>query len=586
MVDTATHAFPLFKGTTDIGPVAGAMPMRITVGLAMRNRSSIDTILREQVTPGSALYGTFLTPSQTASMFGPKGTTVQAVAAYLSQSGFKNIAVTPDNMLLTASGTAALASKAFNTQIDVLSVGGERIYANVKNAQLPASLAGAVAAIEGLNSYPMHPDIRHARSQPVRSQVARAASSPLAASQPCEESLNGLCVLNSYSATGFQLAYDSPQHAGNTNLWGYTGKNTNIAIFAEGHINNVLTDLVDYENANVPPLPHVPVNVVYAGIPSPDVSGQDEFDLDTQTSSGMAGNVKALYLYVATSLTDADTSVEFDRFKTDDKAKAGSASFGECEIFPATDGALTLDDTIFAQAAVQGQTVFSSAGDNGTTCPVVASTGVPGTGLPFQSYPGTSPYVISVGGTTLVTTAGSGTYSSEITWIGTGGGSSTEEPSPFWQQGVVPPIDNPPTGVPGVETFKAVPDVAMDADPNTGANVYVNGVPEGVGGTSLASPLSLGVWARLETYRNNGLGFAAPLYYSEYEKFTTENAATGIYVPPVPPAGATDQFIGGFHDVLLGSNGLPALPGYDYTTGLGTFDITRQFTDLPTSYRH
>lgn len=336
----------------------------------------------------------------------------------------------------------------------------------------------------------------------------------------------------------------------------------------------------------MPPLPHVPVKVVYAGIPSPDVAGQDEFDLDTQTSTGMAGNVKALYLYVATSLTDSDTTVEFDRFKTDDKAQAGSASFGECEIFPELDGALTLEDTIFAQAAVQGQTIFSSAGDNGTTCPVVASTGVPGTGLPFQSYPGTSPYVVSVGGTTLVTNVGSGTYSSEIAWYGTGGGSSTEEPSPFWQRGVVPAVDNPPAGVPGVETFKAVPDVAMDADPDTGADVYVNGVVTGVGGTSLASPLSLGVWARLETYRSNKLGFASPLLYGEYKNFTTQNATTGIYLPPVPPVGALDQFIGGFHDVIVGANGLPATAGYDYTTGLGTFDISRQFPDLPTAYTH
>ena len=124
----------------------------------------------------------------------------------------------------------------------------------------------------------------------------------------------------------------------------------------------------------------------------------------------------------------------------------------------------------------------------------------------------------------------------------------------------------------------------MDADPNTGALVYVNGVATGVGGTSLASPLSLGVWARLETYHSNALGFAAPLYYQEYKNHTTDTA--GIYVPPTPPVGALDQYIGGFHDVLVGTNGLVALPGFDYTTGLGTFDITKQFTDLPTSYPH
>jgi pseudomonalisin len=579
--NTKTQAFPLFKGTTDLGALPASTAMHVAVGLTMRNKTAINGLLRAQVTPGNALYEHYLTPAQTASMFGPTGASVQAVASYLTSAGFKNVAVTPDNMIVTADGTAAIAAKAFNTKLDVLSVGGKHIYANVKAAQVPTALASTVTAIEGLNNLPMHLNMRY-RNGGARQALAVGRPAPGATTSPCTSVPGVGCVLNEFSATGFQLAYDSPQDGGNTNVWGYTGKSTNIAIFAEGHIQNVLTDLVDAENANVPPLPHVKVNVVYAGIPSPDVSGQDEFDLDTQSSTGIAGNVKSLYLYVATSLTDSDTSVEFDRFKTDDKATAGSASFGECEIFPELDGALTLDDTIFAQAAVQGQTVFSSAGDNGTTCPVVAATGVPGTGLPFQSYPGTSPYVVSVGGTTLVTNT-NGSYNAEISWIGGGGGNSTEEPSPFWQQGVVPAIDNPPAGVPGVETFKAVPDVAMDADPNTGASVVVNGVAEEVGGTSLSSPLSLGVWARLETYHGNKLGFASPLFYQEYKNATTLSAV-GIYTPPVPPAGALDQFIGGFHDVIAGSNGLPALPGYDYTTGLGTFDITRQFKDLPTSY--
>ena len=375
-VDTATKAFPMVRGVTNLGVAASALPLHIVVGLKMRNRALVDMILRRQITAGDMLYGRFLTPSQSNMMFSPTGTQVQAVATYLKASGFTNIAVTGDNMLVTADGTAAVANKAFATQIDILSIGGKRIFANVSNAKVPSSLGGAVTAVLGLNNLPMHFGPKLATRQPV------------AAAPACQQSLSGLCVLNSYTATGFQLAYDSPQHSGNTNTWGYTGKNTNIAIFAEGHIANVLTDLRTYETKNVPVLPQVPVSVIYTGIPSPDVSGQDEFDLDTQSSTGIAGNVKKLYLYVATSLTDADTSREFDQFALDDYAKAGSASFGECEIFPATDGALVLDDTIFARAAVQGQTIFSSAGDNGTTCPVVASTGVPGTGLPFQSYPG------------------------------------------------------------------------------------------------------------------------------------------------------------------------------------------------------
>ncbi len=563
-----------------------SMPMHIVVGLTPRNASMFAQIIKHQGSVGDPLFEHYLTPSQVAMAFAPAGASVQAVASYLVQSGFKNVTVTPDNLLISGYGTAAQTNAAFFTKIDVLSLNGNKIYANVKPALVPASLGGIVTAVLGLNSYELRPAL-HLAPAAIQSALrvngecalrsSAFAAPAAAATQPCATPVAGICTLNEYSATGFQLAYDSPQDAGNTNSWGYTGKSTPIAVFTEGDMSVVLTDLVKYENANIPVLPQIATKVINAGIANPDRSGQDEWDLDSQTSTGMAGNVKELYFYVAATLTDSDTAVDFDRFKTDDIAKAGSASFGECEIFPMLDGAEVLEDTIFAEAAVQGQTVFSSAGDNGTTCPVGASTGVPGTGLPAQSYPGVSPYVVSVGGTTLLTNAGSGTYNSEVAWYGTGGGTSVSENAPFWQAGVVSPAASK-------AALKQVPDVAMDADPNTGAGIFVSGVLTGVGGTSLSSPLSLGVWARLETYRSNKLGFAAPLLYKEYKNYTTYNATLGQYVPPTPPAGGLTQVVGGFHDVLTGSNGTPALPGYDTTTGVGTFDISKQFIDLPTAY--
>lgn len=582
---TATRAFPILSGTTDLGAVPATMPVHIAVGLAPRNASLIATLIKRQDTAGDTMFESYLSPAQVTATFGPTGTAVQSVASFLTQSGFKNLAVTPDNMVVSADGTAAMADAAFATKLDVLATSAGTIYANVTPALVPTSLSGIVTSVLGLNSFKLKPYLQFARpaqqvalrSRTAASVGTRSFATTNTATQPCFQSASNLCVLNEYSATGFQLAYDSPQNGGNTNLWGYTGSGTTIAVITEGDMTQVLKDLVIAENANVPVLPHVATTVVHAGIASPDVSGQDEWDLDSQSSTGMAGNVKALYFYVATSLTDSDTTVAFDRFKTDDIAKAASASFGECEIFPMLDGAEVLEDSIFAQAAVQGQTVFSSAGDNGTTCPVVASTGVPGTGLPAQSYPGVSPYVVSVGGTTLVTHTGTGTYDAEVAWIGTGGGMSETENAPFWQAGVV----NPAATKAG---FKEVPDIAMDADPNTGANVYVNGAPLGVGGTSLSSPLSLGVWARIETHFANKLGFAAPLLYKEYKNYTTYNATLGQYVPPTPPTGALTQPIGGFHDVLTGSNGTPALPGYDTTTGLGTFDITKALADQPKTY--
>jgi len=241
-------------------------------------------------------------------------------------------------------------------------------------------------------------------------------------------------------------------------------------------------------------------------------------------------------------------------------ARIANASFSICEFFPDLDGTMVADDQVFLEAAAQGQTLFSSTGDTGSFCSVGNPNGVPA-GAPFVGYPATSPYVASVGGTTLVTNA-DGSYNGEVAWYAGGGGISQFEYSPWWQSPVVP-TNNP--NVPA--TFRAIPDVSMDADPNTGAIVYVNGQPNIVGGTSLSSPLAVGVYARLQNAHANKLGFASPQYYAGYPPFGT---------PPNPPNSLT-ELEDGFNDVLTGADGLyTSLPYYDFTTGMGSFDVSKK----------
>jgi subtilase family serine protease len=316
-------------------------------------------------------------------------------------------------------------------------------------------------------------------------------------------------------------------------------------------------------------LPPVPVTIVNAGIPSPDTSGADEWDLDTQTSTGIAQQVKALYLYVATSLTDSDIGLAINKAVSQNKVKAFNMSFGECEIFPYIDGAMLLDDEMFGEAALQGMTPFASSDDNGSACPVLPTNGVPLSGPPTVSYPASSPYVIAVGGTNLLTNTNF-TYDYETAWEAGGGGISGFETSPFWQtytgSGSADIVPSAEAGQRGV------PDVAMCAG-GTGlaicsANVYVDGTTELVGGTSLSSPLSVGSWARIESAHSNKLAFAGPLIYQ------LANGAPTLTSPY-------------FNDVILGSNGYGmALPGWDYTTGLGSWDIYVVNQHIPTSYPH
>ena len=521
---TATQGISLSQlaSAADYGPTDPQQAVTVRVALKLQNQSALATYIKNINDPTNALYGQSLTPAQFAASYAPSGAQVQQVVSYLQGAGFNNVTVEPNNLIVSADGTIAQASAAFNTPIENFSQFGGIVYGNTAPAQVPASLGGIVGAVLGLNTIgQMKPTIV------TRSQV----------------SVPQYAV--SYDPAQFQQIYSATGTP--------TGSNATIAIMAEGDLTQVLKDLRTEEAAFK--MPQVAYTVVPVGIASTDTSGEDEWDLDTQYSTGMAQTVKRLYIYDATSLTDSDLALEFSRWATDDKAKAGSASLGECEIFPYLDGSMLADDEVFAEAAAQGQSFFASTGDTGSFCPAeVGENGVPA-GAPMVNYPASSQYVTGVGGTTLLTNS-DGTYDTEIAWYAGGGGISQFEYSPYWQTAA---------GIPSSELGdKGIPDIAMDADPYSGANVYVDGAVEAVGGTSLSSPLALGVWARLIS-ANPKLGFAPLRYYGLYDGATTPGSYPN----------------GGFHDITVGVNGYyTALPGWDYTTGLGTLWVSELATDL------
>jgi pseudomonalisin len=525
---TGTQALSL-SNATDLGALSPTKTLTVRVGLQMRNVSQAVSLLQSHQ---------ILSADQVKSQFAPTADQATAVASYLQSQGFTNIQTDSNNMLVSADGTVAQIQKAFDTKIDSFTQNGTSVFANVAPAYVPQSLGNIVAAVLGLNDIKMI-------AKPLVQQCNFGVTSGTAVATPCT---------GNYGPSDFTKVYDA---AGTP-----TGSQTTIAVMAEGNVSQVVSDLRYAEQQFG--LPQVPVSIVQVGLSSPDTSGLLEWDLDTQSSTGIAGNVKHLYIYDTTSLTDSDVSLEFNHWMTQDVAQIGNASFGECELFPYLDGAMLVNDMVFLQAAVQGQTMFSSSGDNGSGCPVVAATGTPATGPPFVSWPATSPYVVAVGGTSLLANP-DGTYLGEAAWVGSGGGVSAFEYQPYWEQGIQP-ASNSTTG--GLGVARGVPDIAMDADPNTSdALVYAGGTLNYVGGTSLASPLSMGVYARLQSAHNNALGFAAPQLYNVY---VTNPSATELNSGPPPT-----QLRGGFHDILSGSNGAyTALPGYDYTTGLGTFDIS------------
>jgi len=554
---TATRTQGLKLQGTPEGSLAPSTSLTISVALKARNASALQQAIKS---------GTRLTSAQYIASYAPTAAAASSVASYLRQQGFSGVSVATNHLFVTATGSAKQVSSAFDTALESWLVNGKSYYANSTTAKVPASLGGVVLSVLGLNNAAvmnLNPVASAGSGStttvtlPTGTSISVPASVPKSVPLPTGGSVavptiggistpavtpGDVSVPNypaSYNPQGFWQAYD----VGSTP----SGSQTSVAIFGSGDMTSVVSDLRAEESANG--LPQVPTSTVYTGPVTPQVGDDpDEWDMDTQYSTGMAQDVSHLYIYSASSLTDSDLSLAFNKFAEQDVAQAGSASFGECEYQSYLDGSMVAWDQVFAEAAAQGQTVFASAGDTGGFCPVAPNNGVPA-GSPDVNYPASSPYVVAVGGTTLLTNS-DGSYDNEIAWVAGGGGPSLFEMQPYWQDGVAPP-----TGSTCVEAVacvgKTLPDIAMDADPNSGANVYIGGQPEAVGGTSLASPLALGVWARLESAHANGLGFAPPDLYAQYGK-------------------------SGFHDVTLGDTGpYPATPGYDLATGMGTFDVAQ-----------
>jgi subtilase family serine protease len=448
------------------------------------------------------------------------------------------------------------------------------LYANTQPAFVPQALSGLVIAVLGLDNAQMQ------KPQPKSGGKAKATPTPIPTASPtptpaptptptptpvptadaCTQGVNaeGLCP-RFYDPATIQLTYDAANAP--------TGANTAVAIFTEGDVTQAVADF--RTNEQMYNLPQVPVNLIQVGAPNSDTSGNGEWTLDMTAVQGMAANVKAIDLYVMPSMAFSDMVVSYNKWVIDDVDKVANSSFGGCEVFPYQDGSMLAADEVLVEAASQGQTMFVSTGDNGAYCTAVVDTnGAPG-GVPMVEYPASSPYVVAVGGTDLFSNA-DGTYLGETSWEAGGGGLSQFEYSPYWES-PTQPVGTTAVGY----SFRGLPDIAMDASIETGYLVYssasaANGscTPCIEGGTSLASPLAAGAFARIQSSHGNALAFAPPLFYKIY----TANPNSSALSAGPPPT----SLVGGFHDVLSGTNGAyTALPRYDYTTGLGSFDVVK-----------
>ena len=301
------------------------------------------------------------------------------------------------------------------------------------------------------------------------------------------------------------------------------------------------TDLDSYFKSLGLTSPSVTAVSVDGGTNSPgtDPNADGEVMLDIEVLGSVAPGAKIVVYFAPNTdqgFIDALSTAVHD---ATNKPSVVSISWGGPED-SWTQQARTQMEQILTEGAAVGVTVTVASGDNGST------DGVPD-GKQHVDFPASAPHALGCGGTTL--SIQNGQIASETVWNelpnhgAGGGGISVEFPVPSYQSGVKIPT-NVDTGQPG----RGVPDVAGNADPETGYSVLVDGGQQTIGGTSAVAPLWAGLIVLLDASLGKAVGFLQPQIYAA--------AAAG-----------------GFHDITRGNNvGYHAGPGWDACTGNGSPD--------------
>jgi kumamolisin len=539
---------PLVARSTPLGDTNASQRLSLSINLSLRNMTLLQQYVRGVYTPGSYLYHRYLRPSEFESLYGPTAQDVQQVVAYLRGEGFTVTHAVAGQQVIDFTGMVAQAEQAFSVHIaQYRSQTGRVFYANSTAPRVPLALRPLIANINGLNNAVVytHP--------PLPSHTLSGARSPLTASclGPGSNALQYLLASQFATAYNYTGAYNSGLH----------GEGQSIALFElDSYTPSDIAGFQACYDAGSP----TRINKVYIdGGAGPQGSGALEVELDMDVVLGMLHNLANLFVYEAPN-NSTGYNDEWSQIISDD-VPVVSTSWGLCE--PNMQGTdVTAENNFFLQAVAQGQSLLAAAGDNGAyDC---------NDGTLQVDDPASNPYMTGAGGTHL-NVAGNGSYAGESVWAGTpnsnnggGGGVSSLWAMPSYQSG--PGVINGtysshvPCNVPVGQYCREVPDVSLNADPDTGYVVYCtvavafcsSGAPwQGVGGTSAAAPM----WATIATLANEyavahggtNLGFLNPTLYALLSSATLYSRA--------------------FHDVTSGNNlYYPALANYDMASGIGT----------------
>jgi pseudomonalisin len=408
------HTHPLATAKFDQGRVSDSLPlehMLLELRRSPEEEERLDSALRKMQDPHSANYHSWLTAEELGRRFGPAQQDIETVVRWLEQQGLRVNRVSRNGLTIDVSGTAGQVRQTFHTEIHNYLVNGKQHIANAGDPQIPAALAPVVVGLVALHDFMPKPALRKPTPN---------------FSFPCDGCPGGFSGIQYYDEAPADLAtiYNvTPLYTASTPI---TGKGQTVVVLEDTDINPA--DVAAFRTTFGLSSYSGTFTQVHPGTGCTD-PGTNGFELEAALDAEWAGAVAPDASVQLASC--ADTTTNFGGFVAAqnllDLANPPyimSLSYIACETFEGPSGNAFMNG-LWQQAAVEGVSVFVSAGDagadgcdsNGLPAPNLAESGIAANGL------ASTPYNVATGGTDFSDTA-EGTNSTYWSTTNTASGSS------------------------------------------------------------------------------------------------------------------------------------------------------------------
>ncbi|GFZ87897.1 S53 family peptidase [Dyella caseinilytica] len=501
-----------------VGNLPATKLMAIDVVLPVRDQAGLDQFVANVTNPLSLQYRQYVTPQEFTARFGPTQNDYDTVVQYLTKYGFTITGGSRDGLDVQAVGPVSAVEAAFNVKMHTYQHPTENRVFYSPDREPTTSLAISLWHVSGLDNY----SIPHPMYVKKSDYAAAHGVSPEAV---VSHATTGSGPSASFLGSDMRAAY-----VNGTTL---TGSGQTLGLFEYEGINT--SDVQLYYTGAKQTNPNN-LTVISTDGTATNCSGSCtdiEQTIDTTQAQGMAPGLSHVLMFVGST----DTAIISDMTTYSPLPITIGCSWGWTPADPTT------LNPYWEKMAAQGQSFFAASGDSSTWS------------SRNEAWPADAAYVISTGGTDLVTSSAAGPWKSETAWEDSGGGISPDKIAiPTWQSEYYKELSDNGSGA--SDKYRNGPDVSANANFSFYACGNGSCTANEYGGTSFATPM----WAAFIALVNQSLA-------------SNDASPMGFFDPTIYANNATNSTIYAdtFHDITSGKSGsYSAEKGYDLVTGWGS----------------